>query len=153
MTHLKMTARYDVPIEKAFELVADYKRYPEWNASFAEIDKVSGPTEQVGTKFHTIMKVFGRRIEGSMEVAEVQKPRLLKLMGTGIEGGKLTMVNRLMPAGTGTDFEIEADYELPASILGQIADKLFVEKTVERDLRHSLENFKALVETKERVLV
>jgi uncharacterized membrane protein len=148
-----MTSHYEVPIERVFELATDYKRYPEWSVSYAEVDKISGPPEQVGTKFHTFMKVLGRRIEGSMEVVEVEKPRLLKLSGTGIEGGKLTMLYRLMPAGTGTDFEIEADYELPAKILGQIADKLFVERSVERDLRHSIENFKELVEAKVPVLV
>ena len=48
---------------------------------------------------------------------------------------------------------MEIDYELPAGLLGQIADKLFVERTIERDLRHSIESFKALVEVKTPVLV
>lgn len=43
-------------------------------------------------------------------------------------------------------------YELPAGLFGQLADKLFLEKAMERDLRHSTENFKALVEAKAPVL-
>ena len=33
-----------------------------------------------------------------------------------------------------------------AGIIGQIADRLFVERAVERDLAHTIENFGALVE-------
>ena len=49
--------------------------------------------------------------------------------------------------------QLSAEYEPTAGILGQIADRLFVERTVERDLDHSLANFKALVETKLPALV
>ena len=35
---------------------------------------------------------------------------------------------------------------------GAIADKLFVERSIERALRHSLENFKAFVEEKVPIL-
>ncbi|HLA15768.1 MAG TPA: SRPBCC family protein, partial [Candidatus Limnocylindrales bacterium] len=114
----------------------------------------TGPPDVVGTKLHATMKLLGRPIEGWAEVAEVETPRLIKLIGSAKEGGQLTVTNRFIPAGiAGTDVEMEIEYELPASMLGQIADKVFVEKTVERNLRHSLENFKALVEVKEPVLV
>jgi uncharacterized membrane protein len=149
-----MTAHYDVPIEKVFELATDYKRYPEWNVSYSEVDQVSGPTDKVGTKFHTIMKLLGRPIEGWAEVAEAETPRLIKLIGTGKEGGKLELIDRFTPVGiAGTDVEMEVDYELPAPMESHVSDKVFVEKAVERNLRHSLENFKALVEAKEPILV
>jgi hypothetical protein len=37
-------------------------------------------------------------------------------------------------------------YELPGGFIGDLAFKLFAERAVERDLRHSNENFKAIVE-------
>jgi len=154
MTDLRMTAHFDVPIEKVFELAKDYKRYPEWNVSYSEVDQVTGPTDMVGTKFHATMKLLGRPIEGWAEVAEVETPRLIKLIGTAKDGGKLTVIDRFTPVGiAGTDVEMQVAYELPAGMLGKVADKLFVEKSIERNLRHSLENFKALVEVKEPVLV
>jgi uncharacterized membrane protein len=84
---------------------------------------------------------------------EVERPRSLKMVGTGPEDSKLTLAYRFIPAGTGTDLETEVDYELPAGFLGQVADKLFVENWIQRDLRHSMDNFKALVETKVPVTV
>ena len=53
---------------------------------------------------------------------------------------------RLTPVGEGTDVTVEADYELPAGFLGHIADRLFIEKAMERQMRHGFENFKALAE-------
>jgi uncharacterized membrane protein len=153
MTSLRITGHYDVPIEKVFELGTDFKRYPEWNVSYLEVKEVTGPPDRVGTRIHAVMRLIGRTLEGWAEVAEVEKPRYMKLTGTSFEGGKTTVIYRLTPAGTGTDFETEIEYELPAGIFGQIADKLFVEKTIERDLRHSMESFKALVEAGTPILV
>lgn len=153
MTNVRMTTHFDAPIERVFELATDYGRYPEWNVSYAEIKQVTGPVDKVGTKIHSVMKILGRKMEGWGEVVEVDRPRYLKIAGTGLEGGKLTYSQRLMPAGSGTDLEFESDYELPAGILGHIADRLFIEKAVERDLRHTMENFKALVEAKQAILV
>ena len=153
MTHVRMATHFDAPIERVFNLVTDYSRYPEWNVSYEEIRQVTGPVDKVGTKVHTVMKLLGRKMEGWGEVVEVDRPRYLKISGTVLEGGKLTYSERLTPAGTGTDLEFEIEYELPAGFLGHIADKLFVEKAVERDLHHSMENFKALVEASQPVLV
>jgi uncharacterized protein YndB with AHSA1/START domain len=140
-----MTEHVEVPIERVFELCADFKRYPEWNVSYSEITEVTGPVE-VGTKIHGATKILGRTMPGQGEIVEVTPPRLLKLSATGVQGGTVVTTYRLTPVGTGTDMEIEVDYELPTAILGQIPDKRFVERTIERDLRHSLENFKALVQ-------
>lgn len=147
MRHLRFTEHFDAPIDRVFELGSDFKRYPEWNVNYTQIKEVTGPPDKVGTKIVGVMKVLGRQMEGSGEIVEVDRPRLLKISGTGPEGGTVVTTYRLTPAGTGTDLEAEFDYELPAGILGQIADKLFMERAVERDLRHSMENFKALLET------
>jgi uncharacterized membrane protein len=148
MAHLQMTAHYEASIERVFELAIDYKRYPEWNASYEEVTEVVGPADQVGTKIHGVMKILGRKMEGWGEVTELDRPRSLKMAGSG-SGGTVTTAYRFTPAASGTDAELTVDYELPAGLFGKVADKLFIERSVERDLRHSLENFKAFVETKE----
>jgi uncharacterized protein YndB with AHSA1/START domain len=153
MTNVRLTTHFDAPIERVFDLATDYSRYPEWNVSYADIKQVTGPVDKVGTKIHSVMKILGRKMEGWGEVVEVDRPRYLKIAGTGLEGGKLTYSQRLTSVGTGTDLEFDSEYELPAGILGHIADKLFVEKAVERDLHHTMENFKALVEAKQPVLL
>lgn len=153
MTNVRITAHFDAPVQRVFDLATDYSRYPEWNVSYEDIKQVTGPVDKVGTKIHSVMKILGRKMEGWGELVEIDRPRFIKISGTGLEGGRLTYSQRLTPAASGTDLEFECEYELPAGILGHIADRLFVEKAVERDLHHSMENFKALVEAKMPVLV
>jgi uncharacterized membrane protein len=146
-----MTAHYDAPIERVFELAVDYKRYPEWNVAYEEMLEVDGPPDQVGTKMHGVIRVLGRKMEGWGEVTEVDRPGFLKITSLRSDGSLITTY-RFTPAPSGTDAVLEIDYELPAGVFGKIADKLFVERSIERDLRHSLENFKAFVEAKEPLL-
>jgi uncharacterized membrane protein len=142
-----MTAHYDAPIERVFELATDYARYPEWSAQYEEVTEISGPPDAAGTRFHGVIRLLGRKMEGWGEVTEVDAPRYLRIAGQG-SGGTTTTVYRFTPVGSGTDAELELDYELPAGFFGKVADKLFVERSIERALRHSLENFKAFVEEK-----
>jgi uncharacterized membrane protein len=146
MSQIRMTTHFDAPIERVFDLGTDFKRFPEWNVSYSEVKQVSGPPHEVGTKVFAVMKVLGRSIEGAGEIVEADRPRMLKMVGEGIDGGSLTSTYRFTPTDSGTDLEVSFDYELPAGIIGQIADRLFVERAIERDVRHSFENFKALVE-------
>lgn len=151
MTHVRMSAHFEAPIERVFELASDFKRYPEWNVNYTEVKEITGPTDQVGTRVHSVIKVFGRLMDGWGEIVEVERPHLLKLTGSDA-GGSFTLVYRFTPDTTGTKAEFEFDYELPAGILGHIVDRLFVERAVERDLEHSLANAKAFIETKAPVL-
>ncbi len=152
MKHVHMTAHFDAPIEHVFELADDFKRYPEWNVAYSEVKEVVGLPDTVGTRFHAVVRLLGRTMEGWSEVVEVDRPRLLRVSGTSLDGSPLTYTYHYTPVPTGTDFVLDVEYELPAGFIGQIADKLFVERAVERDLRHTIENFKALVETKVPVL-
>ena len=152
MSQVRMTAHFNAPIDRVFELGTDFKRFPEWNVSYNEVKEVTGPTDQVGTKIFAVMQILGGFVEGSAEIVEVDPPRMLKMIGSGANGGTLETVYHFTPNGAGTDMKIDLDYELPAGIIGQIADKIFVEKAIERAVRHSLENFQAFVEARVPVL-
>ena len=147
MTQLRMTAHFDAPIERVFDLATDYARYPEWSVQYEQVSGISGPPDEVGTSFNGVIKLLGRKMAGSGEVTGVERPRYVEIVGKG-SGGTTKTVYRFTEAGSGTDAELELDYELPAGLFGKVADKLFVERSIERGLRHSLENFKAFVEEK-----
>jgi uncharacterized membrane protein len=151
MNQLRFTEHFEAPVEQVFELAIDYKRFPEWNVSYVAVDEMTGPPDKVGTKIHATMRLLGRTMEGWAEIVEIERPRLIKLTGTSTQGGSLTTTYRFVPVDTGTNIEILAEYELPG-MFGAVADKLFVQKAIERDVRHSLENFKAFVEVKTPVL-
>ena len=152
MTHVRTSAHLDAPIDRVFELATDFRRYPEWNVNYVEVTEVVGPAHKVGTRIVATMKLLDRKLEGWAEIVEIDQPTFLKLSGTSKEGGKLTVEYRFTPVGLTTDVVAEIEYELPAGPFGKVLDRLFIERTVERDLRHSMENFKALVEAAVPVL-
>jgi uncharacterized membrane protein len=146
MAHGEMTEHFEAPIERVFELYIDVKRWPEWMPGLVEVKEVTGPLDKVGTRIHEVSRFLGRTMEGWDEIAEAERPRLVKMTSQG-EGAKSSMTLRLTPAGQGTDVAVEYDFETPAGFFGHIADRLFVDRAMDRQGRHALENFKALVES------
>jgi uncharacterized membrane protein len=146
MGHVLQTGHVDAPPEKAFAMAVDVARTPEWNSSVIEVKDITGSLDQVGSSYVSVLKLAGRRLEGRWEVSRVKRPRLLEFTGTAPGGGKATAKNRFESADAGTDVTIEVDYELPGGFVGGMADKLFVERAIERDFKHSMENFKAICE-------
>jgi uncharacterized membrane protein len=151
MGHVLQTGHIDAPSDKAFALAIDATRIPEWNSSVIEVKEITGSLDQVGSSYVGVLKLGGRRLEGRWEVSRVERPRLLELAGTAPGGGRATATNRFESGGAGTDVTIEVDYELPGGFVGGMADKLFVERAIERDVKHSVENFKAICEAEVQV--
>ena len=151
MKHVRMTEHFEAPIDEVFNLLMNIERWPEWMPGLVEVKQVTGPLDKVGTRIQEVMRVMGRKIESWDEVVEVDRPRLWKI-ATPEGAMKGTATYRLLPAGTGTDFVGEGEYELPMGVLGEVADRLFLDKAMERQMRHALENFKAVVEAKVPVL-
>ncbi len=151
MGHIRESIHIDAPIEQVWELGAKCERYTEWQTGVVEIRDCSGPIDHVGAKYSLVYKSMGRRLEGTFEVTRAEKPRLIEQKGTIPGGGRGTSVQTAEPAGGGTDVTFTMDYELPGGFVGGMADKLFMERALERDIRHSNENFKALCEAEAKV--
>ena len=151
MGHVRQMGHVDAPPDKTFGLAVDAKRGPEWNNSIVEVKDAGGMLDTVGASYVAILKLGGRRLETRWEVTKVEKPRLLELVASSPQGGQATSITRFEAAGGGTDMSIEVDYELPGGFVGGVADKLFVERAIERDVKHSLENFKAICEAEVQV--
>ena len=151
MGHVLQTGHIDAPPEKAFAVAIDAARIPEWNSSVSEVRDITGSLDQLGSNYVSVLKLGGRLLEGHWEVSRVESPRLLEFTGTAPGGGRATATNRFEAAGAGTDVTIEIEYELPGGFFGGMADKLFVERAIERDVKHSVENFKAICEAEVQV--
>jgi uncharacterized membrane protein len=151
MGHVLQSGHIDAPPDKAFALAIDAARIPEWNSSVVEVKEISGSLDQVGSSYLSVLKLGGRPLKGRWEVSRVERPRLLEFTGTAPGGGTATTKNRFESAGGGTDLAIEIEYQLPGGFIGGMADRLFVERAIERDVKHSVENFKAICEAEVQV--
>lgn len=148
MTHVGITEHYDAPIERVFELGIDPTRVPEWMPIVHRVKDVTEPFERLGSTYIAEMKLLGRPVEGRVELTELERPKLITYVVTSAVGAKFTWKTLLTEAKGGTDAESIIDYELPAGFFGEVFDKLFVERSITRDLKYSLECFKSLVEMK-----
>lgn len=145
MGAVKDTYRVDAPPERVFAFGLMAERFPEWNTSLIEVKDISGPLDRVGATYTALMRVGGRPLETRWEVVRCERPLDFELKGT-TPGGWAKQITRLEPVGSGTEVFLELQYELPGGFLGQFADKLFVERAIERDVKHSSDSYKAIVE-------
>jgi uncharacterized membrane protein len=145
MGHLRLTGHIDAPIDHVWEINASCERLPEWNASYVEVKDCPGRLDRVGTRVTTVVRVFGRKIEGSQETTKADKPHAYALKLAGAGGAKGTLDVTFTEARGGTDETLDIEYELPMGLFAGVAEKL-LGGSIERDLRHSMENFKALCE-------
>ena len=151
MGHVRHTGHVDAPVDTAFAFGIEVSRVAEWNNSVTEVRDVSGPLDMVGATYTAILKLGGRPLETRWDVRKVAKPTLLELSASSPRGGHATSITTFEPSDQGTDMTVEVDYELPGGFVGGMADKLFVERAIDRDIKHSMENFKEICEAEARV--
>jgi uncharacterized membrane protein len=136
----------DAPPEVAWAVGRDPNRMPQWNTTTVSVKDVSGPLDRQGATYTTVSKIAGRPLEVRWQVEQVDPGRLAEVTGSAPRGGTAHLIVRYEPDGSGTKLSTDLDYELPMGFLGDVADKLFAERAMTRDVHHSGENFKALVE-------
>jgi uncharacterized membrane protein len=146
MPQVREQIRINAPVERIWVIGAEANRIPEWQTNIVTLRDVTGPIDQVGTRYTAVNRLLGREIEGQWEVTRAERGRSLEINGSAPGGGRAVQRITYSQADGGTDVTVDFDYELPGGFLGQFANRLFVERAVQRDIRHSLENFKALCE-------
>ncbi|MDQ3938031.1 MAG: SRPBCC family protein [Chloroflexota bacterium] len=146
MAQVRDQFRVNAPADRVWAVAIDANRIPEWQTNVVEVKDVSGPLDQVGARYSARNRLAGRPIEGEWEVTRAEPNRLLELKGTAPGGGRALNTVTFTQTDGATDVAVEFDYELPGGFLGQFANRLFVERALQRDVRHSGENFKALCE-------
>ena len=147
MASIRREIEISAPPERVWEVLIDPERLPQYNVTIVEVHDPTGPLDEVCASYDAVAKVYRRRIEGRWEVTDVTPLRRIVQIGAGAAGAKATVNGTIEPSGDGTRAAVEVDYQLPAGFLGEVANKLFVERSVERDVRNTLENLKALVES------
>lgn len=145
MGQVTLRGHVEAPIEQVFDYAVDFRHTPEWNVSVVEM-RAEGPLTKVGDTFAGKMKLFGHVYEGGGKITAIERPFMVAFVSTTPLGGHQDWTSHFSVSGTGTDVESVIDYEVPGSLLGGIADKLFVEREITRMLGQSRDNFKAIVE-------
>ena len=134
MGNVRLSEHINAPINQVWDLNASCERVPEWNVNIVEVRDCQGRLDRVGAKTTTVGRIFGRKIEGSSETTKADKPNAFGQKFSGAGGARGTVNITYAEARGGTIFPGN-------SAMGEL-----LAGSIERDLRHSMENFKALCE-------
>lgn len=129
------------PVEKVFGLLQDTERLPEWLPLLIDVSDIKG--EGVGKTFKWTYKFLGIKFQGSSEIVEqVENRKSVVKSASGIEA---VWNWDLAPEGKSTKVDLVVDYKIPVPVLGKFAEP-FVVKQGMKDIKHTLETFKHLLE-------
>jgi carbon monoxide dehydrogenase subunit G len=143
MTTIQKSILINAPVERVGAVLDDPHRLPEWYAGVEQVDPEPGYPTEVGASNKVLYKAAGISFETKFTTREFgPHQRAFKIEGM-ING---TNQWQLAAEGEGTRVTVTFDYEMPGGGIGKIADRLFVERTNEKNTVTSLENLKGLVE-------
>lgn len=143
MTTLEASIYIEAPWEDVEAVSLQPERLPEWYAGVERVES-DGIFPAVGGTITLSYRAAGIPFDTDMTMVEhVEGQYTLYELN-----GMITGTTRwdVAPEQTGTVLTATFEYEMPGGGLGQIADKLFVEKMNAQNLEKSLKNLAKLVE-------
>ena len=147
MGHIRETVHINAPIERVWKFINDYERVPEWQSNVLEIKDVTGVPGEVGFIYVSELRALGRKFDSETKITKSEAPRFLEqkfhMPGTG-EAVSTSVLESTPDGGTASTFTM--DYKMGTAFLGGLADRFLFERSIERDIRHSNENMKELIE-------
>jgi uncharacterized protein YndB with AHSA1/START domain len=164
--------------EQVWVVLVDPSRFSEWQASTDRVVGGDERLDRVGASYTVISRLRSRTaltgaasrsapaslwrtrmipatlrttnwLRGQWRVTRLVPDHLLELTGTAPGGAHGVLTQTLESLEAGTEYTIDMSYELPAGFLGAMADRVFVERVLERDFRDSAQNLSRMLATQD----
>jgi len=142
--HLSGRFRVEASPERAFDVIADPSRFPEWQTALVEMVEVAGRPGGIGSSFTAIYRVLGRPVESHFVVNAATRPRLFQLTGA-TAGGWARWTTTIEPEAVGSTIVIDLDYQLPRAALTGLLVWLAGNR-VGRDFRRTYDRLKLVLD-------
>jgi carbon monoxide dehydrogenase subunit G len=130
-----------IPIEEAFDYLADFSRTAEWDPGVEEARRLTRGKVRLGSRFRVTVSFLGRRIPLEYRITEFERPSHLVLSGgdSSLRSvDEITFVSR--PGGTRVTYEASLELVGIRRIADPILDLLFqrIGRLAVRGLRERL---------------
>jgi uncharacterized protein YndB with AHSA1/START domain len=145
MTSIERDITIDAAPEAVFKELIDLHRLDRWSTITVSHDGPDTPVT-AGDQFTQKLRIAGIPLDSEWRCTECEPPNTLAYEATATGGGRLAMRQVVTPEGTGSRLVFSIDYDLPGGALGDLVDRLYVERRNEREAEHSLQNLKDLIE-------
>jgi coenzyme Q-binding protein COQ10 len=145
MPLVEQSIEIESPVSAVFGMIADQpERQAEWWPPIELQERVTPPPTVLGSRSRYVYNMMGVKIKGEHEVLELAHNEYLKVKT--ISGIDSEFEFFFQSHGSGTLLTIRVNYNLPGSVIGQLLNKMVIEKKNEDDLRDGLANLKAILE-------
>jgi uncharacterized membrane protein len=144
-----VSAKIDIeaPIERVWETVMDPRRLGDWVTIHKSVSNVSDSPLRKGSTMDQSMHVRGLTFKVHWTLMAVDSPHRAEWEGDGPAHSRAVIRYELSSGAEGrTTFQYTNEFHVPGGRLGNVASRMIVGATSEREARKSLARLKALVE-------
>jgi uncharacterized membrane protein len=141
---MRVSTYIEATPEQVFDFIDHWqnaRRYMRRMVRYELVDPDGGTG--VGARFRIAVEAAGKRLNGTIEVTENDRPR--KISFRNVDGVKVIGNWTLRPERTGTHVTLDSTYEPPGGIIGRMV-AAFINAHARNDLNASLAELKRLVE-------
>ena len=128
----RISAQVDVPgtRESVFHIYVE--RVPEWQTAI-KVHEIRITPELVGSEWAASWEFLGRRSAGSLRLVEADPPHSVRFEANGM-GIRVWYDTSFTQTPAGTTVRVVGDYDVPDGILPMLVDKLFIERSIQRQI-------------------
>jgi uncharacterized protein YndB with AHSA1/START domain len=138
--------KISVPIDKVWETIMDPTRLKDWVTIHKAVKNVSASPLSKGATMDQSMVLRGVTFKVHWTLADVESPRRAEWKGAGPAHSQARISYVLEEQDGGTLFRYTNEFHPPGGRLGQVAGRVIVGGTSEREAKNSLSKLKALLE-------
>jgi uncharacterized membrane protein len=142
-------AKIDIhaPIETVWETIMDPHRLGEWVTIHKSVQHVSETPLRKGSTMDQSMHVRGLTFKVHWTVVSIRAPDLAQWEGLGPAHSRARIRYELSSAGDGrTTFQYTNEFQTPGGRLGNVAGRMIVGATSQREANDSLSRLKRLLD-------
>jgi uncharacterized protein YndB with AHSA1/START domain len=137
----------DAPIERVWETIMDPKRLKDWVTIHRSVKDVSDSPLRKGSTMEQVLNIRGVPFHVHWTLTAVESPHRAQWEGHGPAHSQARISYELSRDGEGpTRFDYTNTFAAPGGKLGNVASRVIVGATSEREANNSLARLKALLE-------
>ncbi|HWE11492.1 MAG TPA: SRPBCC family protein [Solirubrobacteraceae bacterium] len=149
MSTVSAQIEINAPIERVWETIMDPKRLGDWVTIHKSVSNISQNPLRQGSTMDQSMCVRGLTFRVHWTLVSVDSPHHAQWEGAGPARSNALIRYELSSHGDGrTRFRYTNEFHPPGGRLGNVAGRVIVGATSERETRNSLARLKELVESR-----
>ncbi len=143
MPRAEASGTINAPIEKVFDVIADYAQMAHY-APISEVTNIKGNPGEKGSSADYTYHVLGIKFTMHTTLLEVERPRKVTTEDTGGLSGNFEWT--LEPQGQATKVNVRIDYSVPGGVLGKIANRVLLERMNQKNMESMAQGLKIYCE-------